>query len=50
MARFIHKHFGDRNRLAFGGKCPSNAVAVEIDQVPAVRSLCDQVAVYTFWF
>lgn len=50
MARFVHKHFGYRNRLAFGRECARDAVTVEVDQVPAVRSLCDQVAVYAFWF
>ena len=50
MARFVHKHFGYRDRLAFGRECACNAVAMEVDQVPAVRSLGDQVAVYAFWF
>ena len=50
MACFIHKHFGYCNSLAFGRECPGNAVTVKIDQVPAVCSLRDQVAVYTFWF
>ena len=50
MARFIHKYFGHGNGLAFGGECPGDAVAVEVDQVPTVRSLCDQVPVYAFWF
>ncbi len=50
MARFIHEYFGYRDSLAFGGEGPGDAVTVEIDQVPTVRSLRDQVAVYAFWF
>lgn len=47
---FVYKHFSDRNRLAFGREYPGDAVAVKIDQVPAVCSLGDQVAVYAFGF
>ena len=50
VAGFIHKYFGYRNRLAFGGEYAGNAVAVKVDQVPAVCSLGDQVAVYAFGF
>ncbi len=50
MACFVHKHFGHGDRLALGGEDPGDAVTVEVDQVPAVRSLRDQVAVYAFWF
>lgn len=50
MACLIYKHFGDGDRHAFGLEYAGNAVTVKIDQVPAVRSLRDQVAVYTFWF
>ena len=50
MACLIHKHFGDGDRHAFGVEYAGNAVTVKIDQVPAVCSLSDQVAVYTFWF
>ena len=50
MARLIHKHFSDGNRHALGFEYTGNAVAVKIDQVPAVCSLRDQVAVYTFGF
>jgi len=50
MARLIHKHFSDGNRHALGFEYTGNAVAVKIDQVPAICSLRDQVAVYTFGF
>lgn len=47
---FVHKHFGYCNSLALGGECPGDAVSVKIDQVPAVCSISDQVAVYAFGF
>ena len=50
MARFIYKNLGYRDRQLLGWECPGDAVAVEVDQVPAVCSLRDQVAVYAFWF
>ena len=50
MTCFVHKYFGDCNRLAFSGECAGDAVAVKIDQVPAICSLGDQVAVYAFGF
>lgn len=50
MTGFIHEYFGDCNCLAFGRESARDAVAMEVDQVPAVRTLGDQVAVYAFWF
>ena len=50
MACFDHKHLSYRDSLAFGREDPGDAVTVEVDQVPTVRSLCDQVAVHAFWF
>ena len=50
VAGFIHKYFGYRNSLAFSCEGTGDAVSVKIDQVPAVCSLSDQVAVYAFGF
>jgi len=47
---FVHEHFSDRNGFTLGREATGNAVAVKVDQVPAVRTLGNQVAVHTFGF